>query len=174
MFFGADEFGGDFAGLAGAVVAGVRSGGFVRALVGVGGDVVIVDGVEVWDGTEAEGDVGDFWFKEGGVSGGGAVDFEAFGDLDVDLVAGDGGRGEAGEGFDVGREVAVVVIEAIEVVGGGEKVVPEALDGVVGGRAPHIIVVFREVADTVGLDGVESFNGATGVNDGAVERDVPV
>ena len=142
LFFGADEFGGDFAGFAGAIVACVGGGGFVGTLVGVCGDVVIVNGVEIRDGAEAEGDVGDFWFKEGGVSGGGAVDFEAFGDLDVDLVAGGGGRGEAGEGFYVGREVAIVGVEAVEVVSGGEKVVPEALDGVVGGGAPHVIVIF--------------------------------
>ena len=142
LFFGTDEFGGDFAGLTGAVITSVSGAGFVRTPVGVSGDVVIVNGVEVRDGAKAEGKVRDFGRKEGGVAFGGLVDFEAFGDLDVDFVASSGGGFEAGEGFDVGGEVAVIVVETVEIVAGGEEVVPEALDGVVGGGAPHVVVVF--------------------------------
>ena len=40
--------------------------------------------------------------------------------------------------------------------------------------APHIGIIFVEVALTAFLDGFEGFVGAAGVGDGAVERCVPV
>ena len=105
--FFADELGGEFAGLASAVVAGVGGAGLVRAFVGISGGVVIVNGVEIGHGADAHGDVGDLGSESVGVFGGGLVNLEAFFGLDVDFVAGGLGWSEAGEGADVGGEIAV-------------------------------------------------------------------
>ena len=113
-------------------------------------------------------------FKGGGVAGGGLVDLETFGDLDVDFVAGGGGRSEARERFDVGSEVAISAVEGGEIFAGGEEVVPEALNGVVSGGTPHVVVVFGEVASTIATESGDGFVGAASMDDGAVEGDVPV
>jgi len=154
-----------FGEIGGTFIDEVGVAALIAAGVGVGFGVVGVDGVVVDPVAEVNIDVIHEW---------GDITFGVFGAFGIGVFMGDVGgfaRGEAGESLRIGGGVTVVGVELEEIGGRGEEIVPEAAGSLF---APHVGVVLVEVALTALADGGESFVGAAGVGDGAVEWGVPV
>ena len=146
----------------------------IRAEVGVGGGVIIENGVEIRDVSKMEDKMGNFSGESVCVTGSGLIDIERGNGLRIDERMLRLARSEARETFNVRRQVTLRNGETTERLASGEEVIPEAIELVSGGGTVHVRVILAEIFGAVFFDGGESIAGATSVNDGTIERNIPL
>lgn len=148
-----------------AFIDEVSVAALIATSVGVGLGIIVVNCVVVDPVTEVDANSANEWSN---------VADGIFGAVGVGNFVGDcggfGGR-EAGESFGARGGIAMVGVKLEEVGRGGEEIVPEAT-GVV--LAPHIGIIFVEVALSALADGGEGLVGAASVSNGTIERSIPV
>ena len=138
---------------------------FVTTRVSVGFWIIIIDRVVADPVSEVNADIGN------GLGDVTDIICRAFG---VEVLLGDLGSfvgSEARESFWVRSGVAVVGVELKKVSWRGEEIIPETA-GVV--FAPHVGVIFVEIALTALADGGKGFVGTAGMGNRAIKRSVPV